>query len=223
MSRRSLPAGVLSAFMAAVLLFTGTVAQASPLGDPGGGGSSEEESDNSDLYLAVGATVVVVGIILYDIFSDAAREEEAAESAGASLEDTGVDWESVPVAEGQAEEDSGEEEPGSLALVVETLPGEDGGQTSELLASRLGVILADTQVDVDPSPVSIGQEYSSAEKARMVADFFSSDLFVSLQPLHGGLLKVELLDVEGAQLASDTLQEADAEVVSEMIRDAISR
>lgn len=208
--------------MAAVLLFSGAAAQASPLGDPGGG-SSGEESDNSDLYLAVGATSVLVGIILYDIFSDAAREEGAADSAGASREDTGVDWESVPVAEGQEEEDSGEEEPGSLALVVETLPGEDGGQASELLASRLGVILADTPVEVDPSPVNIGQDYSSAEKARMVADFFSSDLFLSLQPLDGGLLRVELLDGEGAQLASDTLQEADAEVVSGMIRESLPR
>jgi len=209
--------------MAAVLLFSGAAAQASPLGDPGGG-SSEEESDNSDLYLAIGATSVLVGIILYDIFSDAAREEGAADSAGgASREDTGVDWESVPVAEGQAEEDSGDEEPGSLALVVETLPGEDGGQASELLASRLEVILADTPVEVDPSPVNIGQGYSSAEKARMVADFFSSDLFLSLQPLDGGLLRVELLDGEGARLASDTLQEADAEVVSEMIRQSLPR
>ncbi|MFO7950130.1 MAG: hypothetical protein R6U36_07145 [Candidatus Fermentibacteraceae bacterium] len=222
MSRRSLPAGVLSALMAAVLLFTGAVAHASPLGDPGGG-SSEEDSENSDLYLAIGATAVVVSIILYDIFSDAAREEEAADSAGAAVEDTGVDWESVPVAGGRAEEEAGEEEPESLALVVETLPGEDGGSASELLASRLGLILADTPVEVDPSPVSIGQGYTSAEKARMVADFFSSDLFLSLQPLDSGLLKVELLDGEGARLASDTLQEADVEVVSEMIRESLPR
>jgi|GEM_PF-6543914 len=222
MSRRSLPAGLLPALMAAVLLFSGAAAQASPLGDPGGG-SSEEESQNSDLYLAVGATAVVVAIILYDVFSDAAREEEAAESAAASREDTGVDWESVPVAEGRAEEDAGEEEARSLALVVETLPGEDGGAASELLATRLGVILADTPIDVDPSPVSIGQGYTSAEKARMVADFFSSDLFLSLQPLDGGLLRVELLDGEGAQLASDTLQETDAEVVSEMVRESLPR
>ena len=222
MSRRSEPVRLASVLMAAALLLAGVAAQASPVGDPGGG-TSEEDSDNSDLYLAVGATSVLVAIILYDIFSDAAREDGASDSTGAIMEDTGVDWESVPVAEGQAEEDAGEQEPGSLALVVETLPGEDGGPASELLASQLVVILADTPVEVDPSPVNIGQGYTSTEKARMVADFFSSDLFLSLQPLDNGLLKVELLDVEGELLASDTLQQADAQAVSDMIREALSR
>jgi hypothetical protein len=210
--------------MATALLLAGAAAHASPLGDPGGG-SGEEESDSANLYLALGATTVVVGIIVYDIISDAAREDAgAADSSAAPVEDTGVDWESVPVAGGGSSEgDDGEPTSETLSLVVEALPGEGGGRTADGMASRLGANLADTPVEVDPSSVSIGRGYTRAEKARMVYDFFSADLFLSLQPLEDDMLEVFLLDDSGGELASDTLSASDAAAMADLVRRALSR
>ncbi len=222
MTNRPLPQSI-PLLMAAALLFGGVAAQASSLGQPGGG-SSEEESANANLYLAAGATAVVLGVILYDIFSDAAAEEESADSAAASVEDTGVDWESVPVAGGDTPAETGNGEGSqTLSLVVEILPGDGGSAEADRLAARMGLLLADAPVDVRPNSVDLGRDYTADEKARMVSDFFASDLFLAFRALEDGILAAFLLDGNGVLLAADTLREADPESLSSLVRQHLTR
>lgn len=207
--------------MVGALLLCSVSATASPLGQPGGGGGDDEGVANADLILAAGATAVVVGLIVYDILTDTG-EETAEDSTSTSIEDTGVEWGQVEVAEG-AEPSPAEDETAEtrLTVVLEVLPVEQGSEASAELADALGLLLAGTRFDVRPNPVNIGSGYSAAEKARMAADFFGSNLFVSMQRSDEGSWRIALLDETGTELAADFLPEPDAESIALLVSEAL--
>jgi hypothetical protein len=210
--------------MAAALLLGSVSATASPLGEPGGGGGEDEGIVDADLILAAGATAVVVGLIVYDILSDSAREEAAADTASASVEDTGIDWSSVEVSTGDTtpSDEEDEEETAALTVVIEAFPGSGGTAAAAEIADGLGLLLAGTRFDVRPSPVSIGSGYTPEEKARMASDFFSSDVFVSMEPADDGTWRVAVLDDAGDELAAAPMTDPTAQGVRELIAEAFT-
>lgn len=204
--------------MAATLLLFSVAASASPLGDPDSGSPGDEESTTTSIIMVAGAASIVLGLILYDVFSDAAREAES-DSTAATVEDTGVDWEALPVAE-SGQQEASEESRTELLIVLQALPGPDGTAASDQLAEELGLALAGTRYRVQPNSVSIGSEYTPEEMARMTADFFSSDLFLALRRTSDGGLEAILLDDGGEPLAEGAFDEPAAEQISNLVLEA---
>jgi hypothetical protein len=137
-----------------------------------GGGSGEEgdADDNIDIYLALGAAVLIGAILILDVFSGPegeaiGTEPDAAISPDSTIGVTGVDW--APILE--------EGEP--FLLAVSVFPSSLGESSAEFLREYL-TQLPETHIRVYPDLLHLGIG-SASEEALLAGEFFGTDLFVT--------------------------------------------
>jgi len=155
-----------SAFLAILAL-----AGASTVWAAGGGSGDEGDADdNIDIYLALGAAVLIGAILIFDVFSGPegegiGTEPDAVIPLDSTTGVTGVDWDSI----------IREDEPFFLAISV--FPPSPGESSAEFLREYLAQ-LPETLIRVYPDLLNLGTG-SASEEAVLAGEFFGADLFVT--------------------------------------------
>ena len=181
------------AFILILVLGCATVVHAA-----GGGGSGDDEGDaNIDVYLALGAAVLIGAILIFDVFSgpeggDIEPADITAEEP-VIIEDTGVDWESVMT------------ETVPPVIAVSAFPADAAGAgTAALFLEYLDRAGSD-ELEVYNDPISLGLG-SHSEESVLAGEFFGAGYFVAATEAGSGL-ELQLYSGAEGPLWSYTLAE----------------
>jgi hypothetical protein len=168
------------------------------------------ESQDMNKYLALGAVVLVGGLIIWDILEDRgseASEEEAALVDSSRIESTGVDWDHLdPSLEGPS------------TVVVSILPVTDGELLSRLIIAEMAANLDGQSFSVSSEPIHLGGISSPGEAFEMAESYFDADVYLHSTSLPDGGVSVTLLLGTEYRLLSDTLIRVDSTSVSAAAR-----
>ncbi len=171
--RRGAPwSGLLPALLCALLLHP-SVTMA---GDPGGGSSDSDEGSYS-VYIALGAGLIIAGLLFLDVLGDSGDEDVADGGAGTAITPTGIDWDAALDA-ASAE----------LPRVAVTASSPSlSGTASQVLA----MIAALGTVDPYPEPIELGG-MQGGEAYGAASAFFGAEWLVVVSE-SGDSARIDLL------------------------------
>lgn len=134
----------------------------------GGGTSSSSDDTNLEGWFALGAAALVAGLLIWDIVSDSRQEQAVASEASSSIQETGIDWETlqgVPL--------------NDLVIGVSVFPARNGWALAQYFQQLL-LPLEDEGFAFGGDPVNLGS-LSPSEQAAMAGDFLEYSWFIAAE------------------------------------------
>lgn len=182
------------------------------------GQEAYSESTDINKYLALGAVILVGGLIIWDILEDRASGGEAEGAAlvdSSRIEPTGIDWNHL---------EPDRTEPSTV--VVSILPVDNGKNLSRLILDELESALDPQRFVVSPEPIHLGGVTSPEDAFEMAKSYFDAETFLHSARISGDGVSISLLMGPRSALFTDTLTRADstsARAAAQRVIETLSR